>query len=215
MLASQENDPRKAGTIWVMDSDQSIPEIAPTIPTEFCQIELGDVSELASVAGEDFRQEAFRRLESGRMCYAARVDGQIAAWGWVSFNEEYVGEVRLFLNLLPGEAYIWDCITLPEFRQNHLYSSLLVYIQGELRKSGVCRTWIGANFDNVASQRGIERAGFLRVADLVIDWVFALRMIWVEGYSGVPEKLVAEARRVFLDHRDHHWLEVSSSFGHS
>jgi hypothetical protein len=154
--------------------------------------------------------EVYKRFEAGRSCYTAWVEGQLAAYGWVSFDEEFIGELNLRLRLLPGEAYIWDCATLPAFRQKRLFSALLVYMLGELQAEPLCRVWIGANLDNVASQRGIARAGFRRVADLVVARVLALRMVWVRSWPGVPENLVAEARRAFLGNRDGVWLAALS-----
>jgi len=145
------------------------------------------------------------RFESGRRCYAARVDGKLAAYGWVSFDEEFVGELRLRLRLLPGEAYIWDCATVPEFRRQRLYSSLLSFILSDLRFGQFKRAWIGANLDNEPSQRGIARAGFHHVANLAVERVLGMRMVWVEGWPGAPESLVEEARRVFLGDRDKVW----------
>src|SRR3989304_5586640 len=87
--------------------------------------------------------------------------------GW-PINLPSRGLLTLRLRLLPGEAYIWDCVTLPAFRQNYLYSALLVFILGELRSGKLCRVWIGADLEDVASQRGIARAGFKPVADLVV-----------------------------------------------
>jgi len=83
---------------------------------------------------------------------------------------------------------------------------LLVHILGELRSESLCRAWIGADLDNVASQRGIARAGFSPVADLVIARVLTLRSIWIQGRPDVPDSLVAEARRAFLNNRDKVWL---------
>jgi hypothetical protein len=113
--------------------------------------------------------------------------------------------------LLHEEAYIWDCVTLPAFRRNHLYSALLTYIVGELRAEKFHRIWIGADLNNLASQRGIARAGFIHVADLVLERVLTLRQVWVQGRPDVPESLVAEARRVFLNNRDKLWLDARTS----
>jgi hypothetical protein len=99
-------------------------------------------------------------------------------------------------------------VTLPAFRQNHLYSALLDYIVKELRAENLCRVWIGADLDNVPSQRGIARAGFQAVADLVIARVSAMRSVWVQGRPGVPEGLLVEARRAFLNSRDTLWSKV-------
>jgi predicted acetyltransferase len=91
---------------------------------------------------------------------------------------------------------------LPGFRRRNLYSALLVYIVQELHKEHLSRVWIGADFDNIASQRGFARAGFTYVADLVIARALTIRQIWTQGQPGVPESLVAEARRVFLNNLD-------------
>jgi hypothetical protein len=83
----------------------------------------------------------------------------------------------------------------------------------ELRAEGYCRAWIGADMDNEPSQRGIARAGFHHVADLVMARVLTLRQVWVQGQPGVPEHIVAEARRAFLNDRDKVWKTAASSVG--
>jgi len=213
-MVSADNDSRRRGTIWVLNMDQEIPALLPRVPADFCRLtpdltpDLGPA--LASSTDSISLHEIISRLESGRQCYAARVDGQIVAYGWVSFEHEDIGELNLRTKLVPGEAYIWDCATVPAFRGNLLYSALLVYILGNLRTQNICRAWIGADLDNIASQKGIARAGFHHVADLVIERVLAMRQVWVSGLLGVPESIVAEARRAFLNDRDKVWLKALS-----
>ena len=206
MMVSADNDPRRAGVIWALNLDEPTTPITPRIPATFRLAGLESVSALAEAMGPNASAEILKRFETGRRCYAAWVADKLAAYGWVSFNEEHIGELNLHLTLLPGEAYIWDCATLPAYRQNYLYSALLVYILGELRSEKLCRVWIGADLDNVASQRGIARAGFKAVADLLIARVLTLRSVWVQGWPDVPDSLVAEARRAFLNNRDKVWL---------
>ena len=205
MMVSAENDPRRAGVIWMLDLDKPIPDITPRIPVTFRPAGQESLSFLAEGMDGDAAKEILRRFETGRRCYAAWAGEELAAYGWVSLEEEQIGELRLRLRLLPGEAYIWDCVTLPAFRQNYLYSALLVYILGQLHSENFCRAWIGADLENIASQRGIARAGFKPVADVVIARVLTLRSVWVQGRPGVAETLVAEARRVFLNNRDNVW----------
>jgi len=211
MMVSAENNPRRAGTIWMLNLDEPTPVVVPRTPAEFRRVDRDSLPVLASSPDPVKLAEFARRLESGRQCYTAWVEEQPAAYGWVSFQEEYIGELNLCIKLLAGEAYIWDCATLPAYRQKHLYSALLVYICGQLRSQGLCRAWIGADLENVASQKGMARAGFHHVADLVIKRVLAMRQIWVTGRPGVPETIVAEARRVFLNNRDQVRLDSSSS----
>jgi len=196
-----EDDPRWVGTIWMLNLDQPLPDLTPIVSATFQRLGLESAVALAETRGDDTTAEVCRRFETGRRCYAARVDGELASYGWVSFDEEFVGELNLQLRFLPGEAYIWDCATKPTFRQNHLYSSLLVYIVEDLRAENFCRIWIGADRDNVASHRGIARVGFRSIADLLEVRGSGLHQFWAQGKPGVPESLVAEARRVYRENR--------------
>jgi ribosomal protein S18 acetylase RimI-like enzyme len=207
-MVSAENEPRGAGTIWMVDLDEPMPAITPLVAAVFRRAGPESAPALAAAMG-GAAAEVQERFETGRSCYTAWVDSQLAAYGWVSFDEEMIGELNLRLRLLPGEAYIWDCATLPAFRQKRLFSALLVYLVNELRAGPLCRAWIGADLDNVASQRGIARAGFHGVADLMIAPVQGPRQVWVQSWPGVPESLVAEARRVFLGHLDGVWQAAS------
>lgn len=210
-MVSAENDPRRHGTIWMLNLDQEISPVIPGVHADFRRITPDLAPALASSTDSLTLTEITRRLESGRHCYAAWMDGQIVAYGWVSFEDEDIGELNLRIKLLQGEAYIWDCATLPAFRGKLLYSSLLTYILSELRLQNLCRVWIGADLANLPSQKGIARAGFCHVADLVIERVLAMRQVWVTGLPDVPESIVAAARRAFLNDRDKVWLNALSS----
>lgn len=210
-MVSAESDSRHAGTIWVFELDQHIPIIKPLIDASFSHVGIDSIKELADSMGANNATDILKRFENGRRCYVVQVEDKIAAYGWVSFEEEFIGELHLRLRLLPGEAYIWDCATLPPFRRNHLYSALLTYILAELSAEHLHRVWIGADMDNAASQRGIARAGFQHVANLVLARVLTLRQVWVQGRPDVPESLVTEARRAFLSNRDKVWLNAQTS----
>jgi predicted acetyltransferase len=211
MMVSADQDPRRAGTIWTLSLDALPTEITPLVPATFSRVDSRSATELAEAMGGDVLPEVLKRFEKGSRCYAARVDGKLAAYGWVSFEEEFIGELNLRVRLLPSETYVWNCATLPAFRQNLLYCALLVYIVHELKKGTWTRVWIGADMDNVPSQRGIARAGFTHVADLIVARVLTLRQAWVQGLPDMPNSLVAEARRVFLNNRDKVWLSALSS----
>lgn len=197
-MVSADRDPRRVGTIWSADLGEPRPQITPVIPTVFQRVGLESLNELSAAMGPGTIDEIRQRFTRGRACWAAWVEGVISAYGWASFNEETIGELNLRLDLPPGEVYIWDCATLPVFRRQGLYSALLSAMLDQLAADGVNRAWIGANLDNEPSQRGIDRTGFRRVADLVIARSAHKRMVWAQAYPGVPESLVGEARRAFL-----------------
>ena len=198
----------------MLDLDEPARAVQPLVPATIRRVGPNLVSALASTMGRDASAELLNRFACGRRCYAAWVGDMLASYGWVSFEEEYIGELNLRIRLCPGEAYIWDCATISSFRRNRLYSALLVHIIGELHAEGYDRAWIGADLNNIASQRGIARAGFHHVADLVVARVLAMRQVWVQGMPDVPEHIVAAARRAFLHDRDKVWSDVLASAAH-
>ena len=202
-------DSRRPGTFWVLNLDWPTPPgLAPLVPATFSRIRQGEAGMLAQAMGLNDPAEVLRRFNAGRRCYAALIAGALAAYGWVSFDEEQIGEMGLRVRLSVGEAYVWDCATVPAYRRERLYTALLAHIADELRAEDLCRIWIGADQDNVASQNGMALAGFRPVVDLVIERALALRQVWVCGRHGVPEYAVTDARRVLLGDREQAWLKA-------
>lgn len=201
------DQPRRVGTIWTMDLRQP-PSVViqPLVQVSFRRLEPESAQAAAEAAAhsgmaesqDSALEEINRRFERGRWCYAAWAGEKVAAYGWVSFEAEYVGELDLTLRIATCEAYIWDCATVPAFRQKRLYSALLSYIAGELHGEGLTRAWIGADMDNQPSQRGIDRAGFQRVADLALTMAPSKERFLFLPYPGVSQQRAAEARRLFL-----------------
>jgi ribosomal protein S18 acetylase RimI-like enzyme len=188
---------RAVGTFWVFNLDWPLPaDLEPVTPVTFVRLSTESVPTLAQVMGLAESAEVLQRMAGERRCYAFLSEGLPAAYGWVSFREEYIGELDLHLRLEPGEAYIWDCATLPAFRGRHFYTALLIHILHELRAEGLNRVWIGADADNAISLRGIARAGFTWVSELYIDQTGAKRL---RGRPGVTDLLVDSTRRILLN----------------
>ncbi len=206
-MRASEFDSRQPGTLWVRNLDWPVPESAtPRVPAVFRCLDPGEIESLAHLMQLAAPTTIRQRLTAGKRCYVAQVADTLAAYGWVSWQEEDIGEIGLRLHLMPGEAYIWDCATAPAYRRRRLYTSLLAHIAKQLQAEGLCRVWIGADEDNTASQHGIALAGFQPVADLVVTRVIAMRQFWVRGRPGVPEYVVDDARRALLGNRDRVWL---------
>ncbi len=156
------------GTLWLLKLDSSLGELpAARIPVVFHRADVADASELARCMGLDDPAPVLQRLQSGRHCHLARFDAQPVAYGWISFQEERIGELGLDVRLEPGEAYIWDCGTLQTYRRQRLYTALLSYMLGELHTAAYQRVWIGMDADNLPSQRGVALVGFQPVVEIV------------------------------------------------
>ena len=179
------------GTFWVLELDKpSPPAVVPRIQATFMRI--GPEEELVQAMGLDDPAIMLQRFATGRHCYAARVDGNLAAYGWVTFDEEAIGELGLHFRLKAGEAYIWDCATVPAYRRQHLYSALLSYIVSELHTSGLRRAWIGADMDNLVSQKGMALAGFQPAVDFLLESDQGMSRPRLKGQPGIPEQLVMD-----------------------
>lgn len=106
------------------------------------------------------------RIKADNVFFAALLDREPAAYGWVALHEGRIDELAFRFAVPPGNAYLWDFETLPPWRGRGIYPRLLQGITAQL--SGVDRFWIGYDARNSASARGIEKAGFVAVGDLTI-----------------------------------------------
>lgn len=108
--------------------------------------------------------ERLARLEQGHILYCARVDGQVAGWGWSATERADIGELGIHMTMPPANRYLWDFVTRPDWRGKGIYGHL---IQAMLRQQpDVERFWIGHDYGNTASGKGILKTGFQLVGKL-------------------------------------------------
>lgn len=189
------------GILWMLRLDRPLPASPQTrIPATFSRAGLEEAEELASTMGFDNPAPVLQRFHMGRHCYIARADGKIVAYGWISFDEEGIGELGLRICLNKGEAYIWDCGTLPAYRGQRLYPALLGHMLGELQSAGLQRVWIGTDADNLPSQVGVALVGCLPVLDVVLD--NSTSRLVSRGRPGVPIQDVLDAHYALFGNRD-------------
>lgn len=212
MPTTFEPAPKHVGTLWLLDlSEPSLIAPIPRVNVQFQCAGSESASLLAMAMGLGSPEEVFKRFDAGKQCYIGNVENILATYGWVTFDKELIGELGLNIRLLPGEAYIWNCATLEDYRGLRLYPSLLWYIVGELRSQSVRRIWIGADADNLPSQVGMRLCGFQPIADFILDYALALHSFWIQGHFGAPEQLVEDARRALLAECHKAWLAALSS----
>jgi GNAT superfamily N-acetyltransferase len=130
--------------------------------------------------------EIMQRLEQGHHLYVAQISGALVGWGWSATRAASIGELDIHMTMPPGNRYLWDFVTLPEWRGQGIYGHILqamVHDQEEIQ-----RFWVGHDYDNTASGRGILRAGFALVVELYRDQPgFYLKQV------GPPERAIVAA----------------------
>ncbi|HEY0753214.1 MAG TPA: GNAT family N-acetyltransferase [Ktedonobacteraceae bacterium] len=123
------------------------------------------------------------------------------SYGWITFDQEEIGEVSLHIRLQAGEAYIWNCATLPDYRGQRIYCALLVYMSWTLHQLGLHRIWIGTDNTNLPSQRSVARAGFQPVCDIFITHASPAQRVGIRGYPPALPQLVMDAQAALLNRR--------------
>ena len=141
-----------------------LPELEPL--EAFGAAVAADVELLARLHGVA-PDEIQRRFDEGNRCYLAYLDGEPVGYGWVATKVGRIEEAGLSWPLGPQDRHLWDFVTLPPYRGRGVYPHLLQTIL-RAESEGAEHFWIGHRGDNLATQRGILKAGFK------LHWQFVL-----------------------------------------
>lgn len=190
------------GTLWAMDLDGRAPAPVTALAAKFSEMSPEAAATIAEAMGPEELSEVSRRFAAGSRCFVARLEGAIVAYGWVSQGMERIGELERSLHMRPDEAYIWDCVTLPPFRRQGLYTALLGYIVAVLREEGMRRLWIGTSLQNRPSLQGMATAGFQPVIKVMYIRLLRVSHAWVIGEAHAPPAQVAAAQQALMDARE-------------
>jgi GNAT superfamily N-acetyltransferase len=130
------------------------------------------------------------RFARGCRCFAAWRGTQVIAYGWLSEGPEWIGELELEIRPGPGEAYVWNCVTLPAQRRTGLFRALLLQIAGECRREGLSRLWLGGLAAEPAS-KALPEAGFTPILDFELDQLQDVRRLGIGASEGADPALVS------------------------
>jgi GNAT superfamily N-acetyltransferase len=190
----------RRGLLWVSELDaRKVASVTAYIPVQFSQVTGESVTHLLTAVRQmdPIAPDAIaQRLEQGRQCFAAWADGQVAAYGWLTCGPEWVGEFERTLQVEHGEAYIWDCATIPKYRRLHLFGALLNHIVNHLQQSGLQRLWIIGLARPSEFACGMFAAGFQPVMTLTYVRLFGHRGLLVDPHPGASPSQAAAARRL-------------------
>lgn len=93
-------------------------------------------------------------------CYLAFDTGRIVHSSWCSSVATWTDELQTYLAPPPGDAYVYESLTVEAARGRGIYPIVLRAISADLHQEGVKRIWIGVESTNEASIRAISKAGF-------------------------------------------------------
>jgi GNAT superfamily N-acetyltransferase len=122
-----------------------------------------DISLLASMV-RITENEVHTRIQAGSIPYIAYMDQVPAAYGWVASRIGDVVEINLHFALPARNCYLWDFVTLPDWRGEGIYPHLLQSIIKQ-ESTDFDRFWILYSSFNLASRAGIHKAGFQSILE--------------------------------------------------
>lgn len=133
------------------------------------------------------------RRARGCRAFACCRDDQVVAYGWLSAGPEWIGELGLEIRPGPGEAYIWNCLTLEPSRRQGRFREVLLGMAAAARADGIQRLWIGS-IDDLGA-RTLPGIGFTPVLRFAVRTLPCFRRLRVWGTEEADRALVLAARR--------------------
>lgn len=134
------------------------------------------------------------RLARGSRCFGAWIGHELVGYGWLSAKSEWIGEVELEIAPAPGEAYIWNCVTLAPHRRKGVFRTVVASVVARAREEGLAKLWIASVGDLAGS--ALKDAGFVRVMRFDTGSRFGMRWLRVAAVEGGDPGLFMAAREV-------------------
>ncbi|MFC1884333.1 hypothetical protein ACFL2O_06160 [Thermodesulfobacteriota bacterium] len=106
-------------------------------------------------------------------------DGRLAHISWIYSSKDK--NRIMFLKI--DEAEIKYSLTFPEFRGESLFPTTLLEIRRYLKKKGYKKLFINVLENNLASKRGISKAGFKKIAKMRLVKIMGIQLSKKYSYS--------------------------------
>lgn len=132
------------------------------------------------------------RMARGCLCFGAFDGGALVGYGWLSRGPEWIGELEVEIKPREREAYVWNCVTLPEHRRRGVFRAVVAAASSEARRLGARRTWIGSV--DIPAEKALAPLGFRAALRLDVLSLAGVRVMRVR--RGPDPRLAADAAAV-------------------
>ena len=112
------------------------------------------------------------RFNRGEQCFLAIHNGKVVSYIWGSRGKVGVEEITMSVETASREMYLYDAFTLEPWRGKNLYPSVLRRALEHGSDLGLQRCTIFVEARNLASIRGVTKAGFILFQTLLYKTVF-------------------------------------------
>ena len=123
-------------------------------------------------------ETVLKRLSESEECYLARQQNQVLSYCWFSTQAVYVKEIGKYFQIRKGEIYLYDAATRKDWRGHGLYPLLLTEILRMVARRNLRKVYIFTDSMNIASQKGIKKAGFRHFQTITSINLFGQYLLW-------------------------------------
>jgi len=134
-------------------------------------------------------QERFFR---GDRCFAVLDNGKIVSYFWAQFGLKNLRELYLKFNLHPNQVWMYNAITVKAARGRGLYPNIIRYMAKALLKSDIHEALVDIDPGNIASIRGLKKAGFNLIVLIRMKKIFSTINYDVSIFDRVAWKYLSE-----------------------
>ena len=106
------------------------------------------------------------RLSDATRCFVVEGEGRVLHASWVTTQCAWTRELRAFLCVNEGDAYVYESFTRADARGRGVYPFALDEICRVLDGEGTGRLWVGVEAHNEPSLRAVRKAGFEPAFDI-------------------------------------------------
>lgn len=163
---------------------------------EVREVSGGSAQAIVEVMGAEGDLVAMR-LARGCRCFGAWIGPEVVAYGWLSARVEWIGELQRAITPGLGEAYIWNCVTVPGHRRKGIFGAVVASIVAQARTEGLVRVWIGSVVNS--AERAVTQVGFAPVLHFKTASIWGLRWLTAWPADGADPGSVAALRQAMGD----------------
>ena len=151
---------KPSGLLWTWWRGDALPQLPPL--SNFTVVTSTDVTLLAHLIQASTEYVA-QRIQAQHRPYIASINDTPVAVGWSATDQAEFAEGLVHFRVPDCNRYFYFFVTLPEWRRRGVYTHLLQTIL-RIESSENERFWVLHEIENIASERGIVKAGFQLVS---------------------------------------------------
>lgn len=139
--------------------NEPLPEVKPKVPIEIVRGQLCHIEVVRQSLPSEWISLFEERLAEGKIWLLAFVEQQFAYSTWIGFDDVFDPNTGIWVRLAPGEAYLFNSFTVPEFRGLALHTTMTARRMAVARERGAECALVVVHADNAPARHVMTKLG--------------------------------------------------------